>query len=111
MAVIARKPELMPQDMPNIDAILTEISAAREALERKDTKLVLAHGDFKPSNVMRDGDQVVIIDFELAGPNYRGFDLMKVFRTSLPMSEDCMRTFFRSYAEALDQRSGPPEAH
>merc|ERR1712203_460345 len=45
----------------------------------------------------------VIIDFELAGPNYRGFDLMKVFRTSLPMSEDCMRKFFRFYAEALNK--------
>merc|ERR1719382_1823056 len=110
MEVIARKPESIPEGMPSIEAILSEISAARHALELKDTKLVLAHGDFKPSNVMRDGGQVVIIDFELAGPNYRGFDLMKVFRTSLPMSEDCMRTFFCSYAEALEERGCYSEA-
>lgn len=64
--------------------IKEEIDDARLILDRYQPREVLAHGDFKPSNVMRHGDEVCVIDFELGGPNYRGFDLMKVFRTALP---------------------------
>jgi hypothetical protein len=47
--------------------------------------VVFAHGDLKPSNMMRTPDDahpphLLFIDLELAGPNYRGFDIMKLFR-------------------------------
>lgn len=102
MEVVKTKPNLMPEGVPSLDEILDAIEKARCALNQHQPKVVLGHGDFKPSNVIRYGDSVTMIDFELAGPNYRGFDLMKVFRTALPMSENCMHHFLRSYA----QRSG-----
>lgn len=101
MEVVAQKPELMPASMPGIEPINAAIRGARAALEEHSPRLVLGHGDFKPSNVIRHLDTVTLIDFELGGPNYRGFDLMKVFRTALPMSEACMRHFLRTYAEQV----------
>lgn len=98
MEVVAQKPELMPEGMPSIDAINAEIRQTRAVLETFNPKIVLGHGDFKPSNVIRDSNIVKLIDFELGGPNYRGFDLMKVFRTALPASEECMERFLTTYA-------------
>ena len=51
---------------------------------------VLGHGDLKPSNVLRlRRGGITFIDFELAGPNYRGYDIFKLFRTSkLPAASD-----------------------
>ena len=44
---------------------------------------VLGHGDPKLSNVlMIERGGITFIDFELAGPNYRGYDIFKLFRTS-----------------------------
>ena len=61
-------------------------------------RLSFRHGDLKPSNVMQQlpaeadagvaanpatlSSDVTFIDFELAGPHYRGYDLFKLFRTS-----------------------------
>mmetsp|Transcript_131300 Transcript_131300/g.379853 ORF Transcript_131300/g.379853 Transcript_131300/m.379853 type:complete len:316 (-) Transcript_131300:171-1118(-) len=103
MEVVRQRPELMPDGFPGFDEIQEEIREARFALERYQPRLVLAHGDFKPSNVMRHGDEVAIIDFELAGPNYRGFDLMKVFRTAFPSSEKSMRRFLATYASEVGE--------
>jgi len=46
-------------------------------------------GDFKPTNVMlasQPGEPIDVqfIDFELAGPNYRGYDIYKLFRRGQP---------------------------
>jgi thiamine kinase-like enzyme len=66
-------------------------------LDREGHALVLGHGDLKPTNVLAsprpDGEDqgedqgggghssdAVLIDFELSGINYRGFDLCKLFR-------------------------------
>lgn len=39
-----------------------------------------------------------MIDLELAGPNYRGFDLMKLFRTAPEQfSSDAFQTFLVNY--------------
>merc|ERR1719210_1010819 len=57
----------------------------------------------KPSNVIVDGEHfgnVTLVDFELGGPNYRGFDLMKILRTDEKPSDNCIRHFLRAYAEA-----------
>merc|ERR1712066_1161196 len=103
MDAVVRRPELIPPGMPSIDVILSEINAARAILERHRPALVLGHGDCKPSNIIVSGENaetVTLIDFELSGPNYRGFDLMKVFRTAAGPNERCMKCFMRAYAKA-----------
>mmetsp|Transcript_66920 Transcript_66920/g.118866 ORF Transcript_66920/g.118866 Transcript_66920/m.118866 type:complete len:242 (-) Transcript_66920:244-969(-) len=110
--VASRKPELWPQKMPSMEEVQAEIIATRGALARHAPKITLCHGDFKPSNVVKQFDGVRIIDFELAGPNYRGFDLMKVFRTADGPSETCMASFMEAYAkniaESTEKTFEPP---
>jgi len=111
MRVVQRRPDLMPHGMPSIDTILAEVDAARCALERHSPAIVLGHGDCKPSNVIAsdDGiDPVKLIDFELGGPNYRGFDLMKLFRTAKGASKPCMLHFLDAYVE---RTKGSPPGH
>lgn len=63
--------------------------------------IVLCHGDLKPSNVMvEEGEKSVkLIDFELSGVGWRGFDLYKMFRTGGEGREENMevRWCFRSF--------------
>lgn len=99
MVVVAGAPQLLPPGMPSIEQLNVEIRAVRSTVEQHQPRLVLGHGDFKPSNVIRHSYGVTVIDFELGGPNYRGFDLMKVFRTSSPVSSVlCMERFLQTYA-------------
>merc|ERR1711920_314956 len=85
--------------MPTLEAISDDIRNVKETLQQHEPKIVFGHGDFKPSNAMLSEDGVKFIDFELAGPNYRGFDLMKVFRTAAVPSEPSVKHFLRVYAE------------
>lgn len=98
LEVAGRRPELWPEKMPSIEVVRAEIAAAQKALERHAPQISLCHGDFKPSNIIKQQEGVRIIDYELAGPNYRGFDLMKVFRTAEGSSEICMIKFLEAYA-------------
>merc|ERR1712217_427324 len=105
MEAVIQRPKLIPDGMPSIDALVAEVRAARAQLGKHGLGVVLGHGDCKPSNVIADGDTaetVTLIDFELSGPNFRGFDLMKIFRTAEGPNENCMRYFLRCYAEAVD---------
>lgn len=103
MDVAARRPELIPKDMPDIDVITAEVDAMREALEKHRPKVVFCHGSMNTHNVMVSTDgSVKFIDFELGGPNYRGFDLMKLFRTAGTCSETCMKHFLGAYGAATD---------
>merc|ERR1711933_233326 len=97
LEALACRPELMPDGMPGLGPLLVEVLAAKAALAKHDPKLVSGHGDFKPSNVMEHKGRVKLIDFELGGPNYRGFDLFKIFRTAMPQSEASMAYFMRKY--------------
>jgi len=100
----ARRPELWPEGMPGLDAISQEVSQARAAVEKSNYPIVLCHGDFKPSNVvLSKNDDVYFIDHELSGPNYRAFDLMKVFRTAQKTSDASMDHFIRAYATSAGQ--------
>merc|ERR1712217_550548 len=102
MDVAARRPELIPKDLPDIDTITSEINSLRNALESKHPKVVFAHGSMNPANVLMATDgSVRLIDFELGGPNYRGFDLMKLFRTAEVSSEKSMEYFLRVYSAAV----------
>jgi len=99
----SRKPELWASGVPAMDVISQELRACRSAVEKLDLRVVLCHGDFKPSNVMqcKVDDDIKFIDHELAGPNYRAFDLMKIFRTNDKASDTCMRHFLRAYMTAV----------
>ena len=81
----------------------------RDAVERCTHADVLGHGDLKPSNVLRlRRGGITFIDFELAGPNYRGYDIFKLFRTSkLPAASDAsLLSFVEAYlGEDATQRA------
>jgi len=105
----ARKPELWPEGMPSLDVLTEEVRKARIAVEKRNYPTVLCHGDFKPSNVILNSQgEIYFIDHELAGPNYRAFDLMKLFRTAGKSSDKSMEHFLRSYAATM-QRHEPTE--
>ncbi|KAJ8598247.1 hypothetical protein CTAYLR_005503 [Chrysophaeum taylorii] len=56
-----------------------------------------AHGDLKPSNILRVCDDVLFVDFELAGPGYAAYDVAKLFRTE---PYDAPAGFLREYLRA-----------
>ena len=98
----------------NTAVLPVEVSELRAEVNRVSTVIrddenacvVLAHGDLKPSNVIltqSDAPEVQLIDLELSGPNYRGFDLMKLFRTSPQQySEERLRHFLKVYCDAMN---------
>eukprot|EP00854_Cymbomonas_tetramitiformis_P013159 gene13159-15538_t len=65
-------------DFVTMDELRQEIAAMRAAYSSAEAKVVLAHGDFKPSNVLQapadlEGtttQMLQFIDLELSGPNY-----------------------------------------
>ncbi|GMH90114.1 hypothetical protein TrST_g1870 [Triparma strigata] len=84
----------------------TEVSKIIQVLERtmEEENVVLCHGDLKPSNVMvsKTSDKKIsakLIDFELSGVGWRGFDLYKMFRTRGEGSVQNMKTFVESYLD------------
>jgi 3-dehydroquinate synthase/2-deoxy-scyllo-inosose synthase len=109
----SRKPELWAPGVPSMDVILKEVREAKSAVENLDLPVVLCHGDFKPSNVIQTkvGGDIKFIDHELGGPNYRAFDLMKIFRTGEKASDSCMRHFLRSYLTCSGTRPSDDEVN
>jgi len=104
MEVAAQRPDLWPSEgMPGLGPVLVEIMRAKQAPTVQASKVVLGHGDFKPSNIMLHEGAVKLIDFELGGPNFRGFDLFKVFRTAEGFSDTSMREFLRRYLAAAGE--------
>jgi 3-dehydroquinate synthase/2-deoxy-scyllo-inosose synthase len=102
-----RTREFWPEKVPDIDVILDEVLKLRVAVDKQKTSLTLCHGDLKPSNVIlnKESGEVRLIDHELGGPNYRAFDLMKIFRTAEKRSDQCMEHFFRTYLTSSGQPS------
>lgn len=94
----------LPSSLPSLPALRQEISAARRALEAMEPKVVCGHGDFKPSNVIQHEGEVWLIDFELGGPNYRGFDWMKLFRRPEGVSQKDLEHFLQSYASHEEEK-------
>jgi thiamine kinase-like enzyme len=90
---IRSAPETMPSGI-SISDLQGESDRMREVFESLNLPVVNGHGDLKPSNVMgmtsptNDVSDICFIDFELGGAHYRGYDLFKLFRTSVtrPMS-------------------------
>lgn len=105
-----RKPELWPKGMPSLHCIEQEIAKARTAVQKSSYPIVLCHGDFKPSNVILNKDnEIKLIDHELGGPNYRAFDLMKVFRTAGKSSQASMEHFLNSYVKCFGKETSEEE--
>jgi len=89
-----------------------EIGFCKKVLTKHQLPVVLAHGDLKPANVMiYEGGggsaaednattaMISLIDFELSGPNYRGYDIMKLFRKQPGKDrQENMRRFLHFYA-------------
>lgn len=104
-------PGAVPKGM-SVGAVADAVSEAERELRDVGLKLVLGHGDLKPSNVVRlpasrgdgPGGRIRFIDFELAGPSYRAFDLYKLFRTGGERSDAAMDAFLREYLRALGGR-------
>ena len=94
------------------DLLCREVQTMKQTLDALDLPQVLCHGDFKPSNIVVVNDdssgcssgvgEIVLIDYELSGPGYRGFDFYKLFRTADPsrQNDDNMAAFVRSYLES-----------
>ncbi|ORZ26254.1 kinase-like domain-containing protein [Lobosporangium transversale] len=62
----------------NFDKLLVEIAEVQKALMRVHSPLVFAHNDAQYGNILRTLDEsgeLVVIDFEYAGYNTRGFDI------------------------------------
>jgi thiamine kinase-like enzyme len=110
---IRLKPSLLPSGF-TVLMIDEAVYEAKNVLKDVPLREVTGHGDFKPSNVMlNDSDEnsdVKFIDFELAGRNYRGFDIFKLFRRGQPsaggkiteMSHDNLKSFIRTYKEEIE---------
>ena len=98
-------------------ALSEEVREMRDALEPLGLTSVLCHGDFKPSNIILGrrtgggkGEEVVVIDYELSGPGYRGYDFCKLFRTGqAEQSRRNMRAFAEAYLGLLAEPGGAQE--
>lgn len=95
--------EVLPKTV-NLADLRSEADRMEHFLRTRQKSIVLAHGDLKPSNIMlvqEDPVELQLIDLELAGPNYRGFDLMKLFRTSPEsFNASCFADFLAVYCES-----------
>jgi streptomycin 6-kinase len=81
----------------------------RAILDATGGAIKVGHGDLKPSNVLAVGGGAVLIDFELAGPNYRGFDLCKLFRNDKGgLAEGPLHTFLAAYRETSNALGADP---
>ena len=96
--------DVLPVDVSELRAEVKRVSTIIR--EEENACVVLAHGDLKPSNVIftqSDASEVKLIDLELSGPNYRGFDLMKLFRTSPQQySEEHFKQFLKAYCNEMN---------
>ena len=67
-----------------------------EPAPRSERPLVLSHNDVNPTNLVYDGEHLVLLDWETAGPNDRFYDLatLAVF---LRMDDDTCRVLLGAY--------------
>lgn len=95
------------ENLPNFISVEDLEKAVKEMHQIfKDSKMSIGicHGDLKPSNMMiSDENKLLLIDLDLSGPNYYGFDVMKIFRTSeyttSVKKEEILKEFIKNYCE------------
>ena len=99
----------------SIQKLKSEVSSMKNMIKSLHLQEVMCHGDLKPSNllltpkhnlaVFEEGESVIMIDFELSGLNYRGFDVCKLFRTSKTCehSRNSFEAFAKSYLRYIEE--------
>lgn len=100
----------------SFERIQRETQFLRKSIDPLNFPEVMCHGDLKPSNIIKKiqactsqdekftkNHPFLLIDFELSGRNYRGFDLYKLFRTRNPTiyTPTNMETFAKQYLKSL----------
>ncbi|KAJ1462013.1 hypothetical protein M885DRAFT_506065 [Pelagophyceae sp. CCMP2097] len=111
---IARNPGAPSPHAPSLVHLRTE--ATRLFAKLDDSCLggdyVMGHGDLKPSNVMlqAEGEGPLFIDFELAGPNFRGYDVFKLFRARDRVPDESLKYFAEAYLGPGRAKSGSVDA-
>ncbi|CAG8543327.1 4304_t:CDS:2 [Acaulospora colombiana] len=107
-----------------LNLLRDEIPRLKVMLSKIDSPIVFAHNDTQYGNILRLADgsnQLVVVDFEYAGYNYRGFDIGNHFcewaydysgpdphvlhRDWYPNEEEQLN-FLEAYLETQDQESG-----
>lgn len=95
------------KELPSIisyEILREEVRRNRFIIESANFPITLTHGDLKPSNIMiLQDNSLQLIDLELSGSNYRGFDLMKLFRANREIfSEERFFKFLQEYCYLID---------
>ena len=83
---VANKKVYIPEERNMVDDILSltteeEIGFLKSVLPKNHGKAVLSHNDLYPLNalVLDNTREILIIDYEFADSNYRGFDIATIF--------------------------------
>ncbi|KAI8391830.1 kinase-like domain-containing protein [Radiomyces spectabilis] len=109
----------------NIERLQHEIAQCKAITEAANSPIVFAHNDTQPGNILRCHDgELVIVDFEYAGYNPRGFDIANHFcewmydyhsdtpasmeTENYPTEEQQMRFLSAYVAEAKAEHSDAP---
>ena len=108
-----RLPPAPPSRSWSVAQVRRVCERERALLASQRHQIVVGHGDLKPTNVLgitasdnptEAVSRAVLIDFELGGPNYRGFDLCKLFRNDAGAIDTTpdgpLRSFLREYRAA-----------
>jgi thiamine kinase-like enzyme len=90
----------------DLDELIEHVELYRNVVASTSPKVVTGHGDLKPTNIIQlpenrglSNSHIQFIDFELAGPGYRGYDIFKLFRAA-KVDEDKLRQFVIDYLQA-----------
>ncbi|CAG8652763.1 1994_t:CDS:2 [Acaulospora morrowiae] len=107
-----------------LNLLKDEIPRLKSILSKVNSPIVFAHNDTQYGNILRladESNQLVVVDFEYAGYNYRGFDIGNhfcewsydyngpephVFHRDWFPTEDKQYNFLSAYLEAQDQELG-----
>ncbi|KAI8321944.1 kinase-like protein [Martensiomyces pterosporus] len=80
LAVCAQKPQCM-EILNSWDHVKQAVEKLRAVIDTTDSPVVFAHDDLQYGNILRlsSTGELVVVDFEYAGYNYRGFDIANHF--------------------------------
>ena len=95
--------------LSRLEKAVTLHKKSLESLDCPPALVDVGHGDFKPANILIDANRITLIDFELAGLQYRAFDLAKYVRSDRPKTKDFQqntRSFYNGYIETYSKLLG-----
>ena len=112
-ARVANPTQLLGETLATLDAAKFAIPEfAREAAQRvlaecppaSDEAPVLSHNDVNPSNLVHDGERLLLLDWDMAAPNARHYDLATAalfFRMDAAASEQLLTAYGERTGAAL----------